>query len=281
MTGEKSRGNKSDEVTRKTSKVGKPVLTKNSLQTKNSMLLTTQAPMLDQRSSILQPQLKKSTGTDIQTTAPSSDNEDGHNPTDAKRARQSVHPSSKPMTALAVQPGGTSASSKYTHPMQLRNEQSPVNSSFQLPLIRERTQDRQVENGDKFVGATQTPVVSYCEAPAVNTHTFAVPSLRQESVTSRGHSNDSSTVSITNSDALSAALTSAEYQPLKEQLANIPAAKQTGNFAQQVAISVDALFKCVNTSKQQELAEDQDHQTKYQNKVSIDIGRNWLGPPFC
>ena len=56
-------------------------------------------------------------------------------------------------------------------------------------------------------------------------------------------------------------------EALKEQLANLPAAKQTGNFTQQVAIGVNALFKCIDANKLGMLATDQDHQAKHQSKV--------------
>jgi len=45
-------------------------------------------------------------------------------------------------------------------------------------------------------------------------------------------------------DVLSAALTTTNYEKLREQLSNLHAAKISGNFVYQVAGSVDALFKC-------------------------------------
>lgn len=94
----------------------------------------------------------------------------------------------------------------------------------------------------------------------------AIPSNRNEDIScSRETPKQTEQVGA---EELSTALVTAEYTPLSEQLANLSAAKASGDFVFQVAASVDALFKCSDAVAIKESDSLADSQSEFVSKVS-------------
>lgn len=174
--------------------------------------------------------------TTARTSVSTSDIQDSESP-DIKRVRLAGN------APIRTQPKALQG--QYSHPMQLKNETSPENTRFQLPQL-------------------QAP------KPGITSSSSAKALVSNHSILGGTHANKEVKVSNsqpTDTAALSMALNLSEYESLKEQLANLPTAKQAGTFTHQVAASVDALFKCVDMRKSREWASHQDDDTKFQDKV--------------
>ena len=206
------------------------------------------------KSSVLQAQSKRP----ISTKASSVDKEKSEDP-EPKRPRDTVSNDSETPTAASTK--NLPLRGQYTHPMQLNNERSPVNTGFQLPSLREPLQGSQ----DMPKPTVQNNNLESTASHDLLRHSNSLTVSHQPSSIASGAGGPRNGSADT--EALAAALASTEYEQLKQQLANLSAAKKTGQFTHQIAVSVEALFNCFDGAKEKTFTKLQSMQTKTQDQV--------------
>lgn len=202
-----------------------------------------------------------------------------------KEARLSQMPT---IDEEAAAPLGSAATPTFKHPIQVLNELSPQSSTIKIPSlqVKQKINEPQKANEPPTTAkdhVEEKPVIVRESALIEDKPTTSFSTTLQAPLTPVKSPEVIKAASVikparnrvsTDPEILAKALMAAEYEPLKDQLSNLPAAKSSGNFVFQVAASVDALFKCSSTVKATEEHAMNDLHANSLKKVSYSFQNN-------